>query len=358
MSACVLNKKQRAAVDFVLSGHNLVILGKAGTGKSLTVKSIYERCVSTGKQCVVTATTGIACSVYPKSMNAMTIHRWSGIGDGRYSPSEINIVVSNNPKYRQVKDRIFKTDVLIIDEFSKLDKRAMNCLNAVCSLKNALLYFGGIQVVLVGDLVQLPPVPCARYNEDGSFCFESDIYEMAFPHRIKLQQVHRQTEPQLIKAIEEASTGILTNETTKYIKKLSVLLENSDDKTRNRDEKIYIKREKFEVFEPRRNTVVATREQYPLKPAYALTIHKSQGMTLDRIEVDRRDIFKAGQLGVAIGRVRLSAGLRVVNFTDRTCRKQPEKVLRYNDECDNLSTKTKYAVLALKGNFVINKVHI
>lgn len=179
-----LNNKQREAVEFVVSGHNLVFVGKAGTRKTFTVKSIVERCTSLGNVYAVTAATGIACSVHPRSMNVMTIHRCSDIGDGRYYSAEIRTVVSNDQKYNEVRDRIFKIHVLIIDEFSMLSRRAINCINEICSLKNALLRFGGIQVVLVGDLVQNPPVPCASYSEDGSFCFESDIDRKAFPHRI------------------------------------------------------------------------------------------------------------------------------------------------------------------------------
>ena len=110
-------------------------------------------------------------------------------------------------------------------------KRSLDNLNAVCSLRNPTLYFGGIQLVLVGDLVQLLPVPCSRYNEDGAFCFESDIYRKAFPHRIHLEQMHRQTEPQLIKAIEEVSTGFVTTDTCDYIHKFSLPLQDIDNST-------------------------------------------------------------------------------------------------------------------------------
>ncbi|XP_053402851.1 uncharacterized protein LOC123530709 [Mercenaria mercenaria] len=105
------------------------------------------------------------------------------------------------------------------------------------------------------------------------------------------------------------------------------------------NEKIYVDRVKFEVFDPRKNKVVATREQLPLKPAYALTIHKSQGMTLERVEVDCRDIFKQGQLGVAIGRARSLDGLRVINFNKNACIKQPEKIQRFLTLEDSIETK-------------------
>ncbi|XP_053388812.1 uncharacterized protein LOC128551890 [Mercenaria mercenaria] len=418
-----LNAQQKRALEFVSGGHNLVLLGPAGTGKSFLVNRVVEICSTMGKQCAVTATTGIACSVYPAQLKPMTIHRWSGIGDGRYDSSEMKRIVKNNVRYKGVMDRIFNTDVLIIDECSMFSKRLLETLHEVCSLKNPQLYFGGIQVILVGDFVQLPPVPCARYNEDGSYCFESDIYRAAFPHHIILKDVIRQKDKLMVEAIREISLGEVSNDTISLIKQLTrplngesiklfatndlvddynrdqildfpghlvefkssdtgdkkylndmlaakklwlkigipvVLIKNLSDVLVNglmgevydicddgkilvefpkMNEKIYVDRVKFEVFDPRKNKVVATREQLPLKPAYALTIHKSQGMTLERVEVDCRDIFKPGQLGVAIGRARSLDGLRVINFNKNACIKQPEKIQRFLTLEDSIETK-------------------
>ncbi|CAC5398510.1 PIF1 [Mytilus coruscus] len=61
-----------------------------------------------------------------------------------------------------------------------------------------------------------------------------------------------------------------------------------------------IKREMFTVYSSIENKVVASRLQIPLVLSYGATIHKAQGLTLDRVEVDSSNIFKAGQLGVAV----------------------------------------------------------
>ena len=79
-----------------------------------------------------------------------------------------------------------------------MSKRFMETLNEICSLKNEALIFGGIQVILVGDFIQVAPVPCARYNEDGSYCFESNDFNQAFPHVIVLTEVIRQTDRDMI----------------------------------------------------------------------------------------------------------------------------------------------------------------
>ena len=65
----MLNAKQQIALDLILKGHNLVLLGKAGTGKSYSIQTIVQSLV--GKKCVVTATTGIACHLYPPSLKAI-----------------------------------------------------------------------------------------------------------------------------------------------------------------------------------------------------------------------------------------------------------------------------------------------
>ncbi|XP_053391870.1 uncharacterized protein LOC128554617 [Mercenaria mercenaria] len=247
-----LNAQQKRALEFVSGGHNLVLLGPAGTGLSFLVNRVVEICFTMGKQCAVTATTGTACSVYPAQLKPMTIYRWSGIGDGRYDSSELKRIVKNNVRYKDVMDRIFNTDVLIIDECSMFSKRLLETLHE------------NLSDVLVNGLM-------------------GEVYDICDDGKILVEF------PKM-------------------------------------NEKIYVDRVKFEVFDPRKNKVVATREQLPLKPAYALTIHKSQGMTLERVEVDCRDIFKPGQLGVAIGRARSLDGLRVINFNKNACIKQPEKI--------------------------------
>lgn len=65
-----------------------------------------------------------------------------------------------------------------------------------------------------------------------------------------------------------------------------------------------IKKETFTVYSSIENKVVASRQQLPLVLSYGVTIHKAQGLTMDRVEIDCSNIFKAGQLGVAVGRER------------------------------------------------------
>ena len=81
-----------------------------------------------------------------------------------------------------------------------------------------------------------------------------------------------------------------------------------------------IKPQTFQVFSRERGQNIAQRIQLPLRLAYGMTIHKSQGLTLQQVEVDCSHITQPGQLGVAIGRVNSLSGLRVVNYTSKSVR--------------------------------------
>ena len=125
MAEHMLNNEQDDALRLAQQGHNLIIVGAAGTGKSYLIKSLLKL---SDRQVAVTCSTGIACSVYPSSMNVMTIHKWSGIGDGRFLPSEISEVIKNNPIHKPVKDIINSTDMLIIDECSMISCKFIESL--------------------------------------------------------------------------------------------------------------------------------------------------------------------------------------------------------------------------------------
>lgn len=84
-----------------------------------------------------------------------------------------------------------------------------------------------------------------------------------------------------------------------------------------------ITKETFSVYSPDLKKNVAERVQIPLKLAFATTVHKAQGMTLDSVEVDCRKMFAPGQFGVAISRVRSSKYVRVINFNTNTCIPHP-----------------------------------
>ena len=82
----------------------------------------------------------------------------------------------------------------------------------------------------------------------------------------------------------------------------------------------------FTVYDVNLKRDVASRKQIPLKLAYAFTVHKAQGMTLEHVEVDCRNMNFPGQLGVAVGRAMTTDGLRVFNYGKCYMRKQPEYI--------------------------------
>lgn len=76
--------------------------------------------------------------------------------------------------------------------------KLMTDLELVCRcVRGSNTVYGGLQVVLVGDFFQLPPVPNARYNDAGLFAYDSPIWGKAFVHKVLLKNIHRQREPVL-----------------------------------------------------------------------------------------------------------------------------------------------------------------
>ena len=108
-----MNPEQKQAIDMALKGHNMLLLGAAGTGKSYVINEIYKQLSEKGINVKITCSTGIACQVYG-STKACTVHQFLGLGDGRYGPDDIVHTVKNNRKYDYVVDNISLTDTLIV----------------------------------------------------------------------------------------------------------------------------------------------------------------------------------------------------------------------------------------------------
>ena len=86
----------------------------------------------------------------------------------------------------------------------------------------------------------------------------------------------------------------------------------------------------FEILHPENHTPIATRKQYPVLLAYALTVHRAQGQTLPYVYIDCYSFFSAGQLGVAVGRCTTLSGLRITNFNRQAaCIKHPDCVYEF-----------------------------
>ena len=80
-----------------------------------------------------------------------------------------------------------------------------------------------------------------------------------------------------------------------------------------------IKRHNFTIYDKKKNINAAERYQFPIQLAYGITIHKSQGMTLDKVIVHCEEIFQAGQLSVAIGRATSVNGLQLKGYRKGLC---------------------------------------
>src|SRR6478735_6075373 len=146
---------QGLALEILHAGHNVMLTGPAGAGKTYVLNQFIRQAKSDGKHVSVTATTGLAAT----HLGGNTIHAWSGIGVHDELPADFEDYL-----LKTRRDIIETTDVLVIDEISMLHDYRLDMVDTVArAVRDDDRPFGGIQVVLCGDFFQLPPV-----NRDGS----------------------------------------------------------------------------------------------------------------------------------------------------------------------------------------------
>eukprot|EP01038_Epipyxis_sp_PR26KG_P004803 gene4803-6731_t len=223
-----LNDEQQKAAKIAIDGNNVFITGSAGTGKTFLLRYVVQELIRKyGPEGVaVTAPTGIAAI----NVNGQTIHSFSGIGLGEGTPEFlINKVIKNKSSVTKWTN----TKCLIIDEISMISKSLFELLDRIAKLiHNNDLPFGGIQLIVVGDFMQLPPVLKTVTNQP--FPFQSPIWEAAgfncISGMIHLEKIERQNDPEFIKYLNEIRIG---NPSIECINKINSCLITNKPKPTN-----------------------------------------------------------------------------------------------------------------------------
>ena len=203
-----LSKEQQSALELFNNGTNLFISGPGGTGKTELIKRFVTE---TSKVVQVCAMTG--CAALLLKCGAKTIHSWSGIKLGNKPIDETCNAVAKSRYYSRSWR---KTQILIIDEVSMMSRKTFDLLNAVGKkIRRNDKPFGGMQIVMVGDFYQLPPV-ATDDSEPGSseFCFQSENWSMTFApsEHIILKTVFRQSDPTYKNILLQIREGELDEE--------------------------------------------------------------------------------------------------------------------------------------------------
>ncbi|MDP3697564.1 MAG: AAA family ATPase, partial [Candidatus Taylorbacteria bacterium] len=212
---------QETALSILKTGKNVFLTGEPGSGKTHTINRYVSYLKEHGIEPAITASTGIAAT----HIGGMTIHSWSGIGIKKeLSPADFSRVIS----LRRASARVKKAGVLIIDEISMLDAKTLNLIDTVCrAIKRSSEPFGGIQVVLVGDFFQLPPVRRedhvqpggfstsflnGRSDDPSQFAFESEAWMSANLSVCYLTEQHRQSDPKFLGVLSAIRSGQVLQE--------------------------------------------------------------------------------------------------------------------------------------------------
>ena len=399
---------------------SIFLTGKAGTGKTTLLREIIQ---TTHKNTVVVAPTGIA------ALNAggVTIHSMFQLPFGGFIPDNSSPQFSENTKFetKATLRRHFKMsglkkavirnmELLIIDEVSMLRADLLDAMDFMMqSVRRKTGPFGGVQVLFIGDLLQLPPVirdeewRTLRAYYKGKFFFHSHVIQQNPPLYIELSKIFRQTDDVFISILNNLRNNQITTTDIQTLNKYvqpnfdlkankgyitltthnakadamnAQALEDLEGKTviykpdivddfpdkifpveeqlklkvgaqimfvKNDlsfdkkyfngkmgiikslsakeilvhfpDENLTIEVEKYEWQNIRYKVDEMTKEieeevlgtfvHYPIKLAWAITVHKSQGLTFDKAALDVSQVFLPGQAYVALSRLRSLNGL-------------------------------------------------
>ncbi|MGV8815976.1 MAG: helix-turn-helix domain-containing protein [Gelidibacter sp.] len=221
-----VNKDIELAWDFVNNtNQNVFLTGKAGTGKTTFLHNLKHKSL---KRIVVVAPTGVAAI----NAKGVTIHSFFQLPFGPILPDADTSQSSGfNKKFSKTKINIIKSmDLLIIDEISMVRADVLDGIDRTLKrFRNRNKTFGGVQVLMIGDLQQLSPV--IRENEwqllkpyyQTGYFFSSHAYQLCNAITIELRHIYRQENPKFIEILNEIRNNTLSeaaaNELNKrYIK--------------------------------------------------------------------------------------------------------------------------------------------
>lgn len=397
--------RQAQALSVMLSGVSVFLTGAPGAGKTYVLNEYIARARRRGKTVAVTASTGIAAT----HLNGTTIHAWSGLGiRDQLNAHDLEWLASNE----RLRKRYNATDVLVIDEISMLHGARLDMVNTAAKLlRQNDAPFGGLQVILVGDLFQLPPVSPGR--EIFDFAHMSQAWQELQPRICYITEQHRQTDDGLLHLLTALRSGEFDTMHYELLQSRTGVAPSPDDVvtrlyTHNIDvdsinnqqlralggsSKTYgmatkgtqakVDQLKKSVLAPeslqlklgaevmfvannfadgfangsrgqvtgfvenwpqvrlhatgrtitvKPNTWNLTEDgrvraevaQLPLRLAWAITIHKSQGMSLDAAEIDLRQAFTPGMGYVALSRVRSLDGVFLLGLNQTALLLHPD----------------------------------
>jgi len=213
-----LNQDQKKAYEAILSGQNIFVTGPGGVGKSYLIQKVVDALTLKGRRVGLTAMTG--CAALLLGNHAKTIHSWAGIGLGTDPAPKLIQGVKRNSKALR---RWLITHTLILDEVSMLTPELLEKLDTVAkAIRKSEKPFGGMQVVLVGDFFQLPPVykdsDMDMPQQEKPFAFESPIWNKVIQRSIALTTIVRQKDPAFQKILNEARIGEVTQTSIELLK--------------------------------------------------------------------------------------------------------------------------------------------
>ncbi len=440
------NEEFNQAFDFVTNTDKLVFLtGKAGTGKTTFLKYIKSK---TDKNTVILAPTGVAAI----NARGVTIHSFFQVPFGPFVPDDKRLRTSVGTdvtdsttiyttfKYNETKRNIIQgLELLIIDEISMVRCDMLDIIDRLLKAfrRNPFQPFGGVQVILIGDIFQLPPI--ANENEwqilnesyDSRFFFSSQIMRSLIAEKkylhFELKKIYRQKEQEFIdllnrvrvnqvinsdiqfldnkhnptflpkesdnyiilsthnyqvdqtnnskleelktelrifegeligefpkdhrgnyilptdlnlKLKEGAQVMLLKNGVGYYngkIGKIKSLIENKIIVEFADGTKVLVEKTSWEHIEYTWNKekrkveekIKGTFTQFPLRLAWAITVHKSQGLTFEKVFANLGAAFEDGQVYVALSRCTSSTGLQLQTQIPRNAIRANNKAIEF-----------------------------